>query len=116
MNPAKRLLKLLVHEISVVGKPAVPRAQIMLMKQDTRDAFQKADDLIRQYKPSVTVESALELARAQVPLPRSYWQEILETVGAAVAPGQPPSARLLASIRTDAGQLLLKALQHAPWR
>jgi len=116
MIPTKRLLKLLVHEISVVGKPAVPRAQIMLMKADTRDAFQKADAAVAEYRPDSQVDSAIEMARVGLPMPRKFWLGVIEEVGRQVAPDWPPSAQMGYALRTSQGGVLLKALMHAPGR
>ena len=112
----RRLTRLKLHEVSLVPAPANIGAVVLMHKSSPPDSFAKAEADVRNYKPDIAIGAALELAKAGVPMNRAFFQDALETVGKQVLPGFPPSTQLNAAIRTDAGGVLLKALQHAPWR
>ncbi|MBW6397492.1 hypothetical protein KPL78_06520 [Roseomonas sp. HJA6] len=88
---SRRLSSLNVREISVVGVPAVPGAQIGIAKGG--DPVQHVVALAKAYEPTGEVAEAIRLAKAGATMPRSYWQsQFQELVKSFVVPGSVPPA------------------------
>lgn len=108
-----RLRRLKVHEISVVGAPAVLGAQIALAK-----AADPLDAMVQKAMSAVSTgatAAAVALAKAGTPAPASFWRGALAGLTRSLTePGIPPAeANHLALLHPD-GKLLLAALHRAP--
>lgn len=108
---ARRLRNLRVVEVSVVGSPAVPGAQIALAK--SRDGIAQAEAAARSYVTKGEVRAAAVLARDGTPAPRSFWAYHLDALAKQIAPDLPPAMAMNLALRHPDGQAFCKALARS---
>lgn len=107
-----RLRRLTVREISVVGRPAVPGAQIALAK--ATDPLDALTDAARNYVSKGETAEAVSMAKAGTPAPRAIFKAALDRLAAEIAPGVPPSTQMVLALQHPDGQALLGAINRAP--